>query len=54
MKKHEKQEYRTYKITEMHVYGNKITEIEVRNLSKPEGTIDMRTKWAIKRDSKGH
>ena len=40
MKKHEKQVYRKYKIT----------EIEVRYLSKPEGTIDMGTKWAIKRD----
>ena len=28
-----------------------ISEIEVGYLSKPEGTIDMGTKWAIKRDS---
>ena len=29
--------------------GNtRITEIEVGYLSKPEGTVDMGTKWAIK------
>ena len=34
------QEYRKYR-----------TEIEVGYLSKPEGTTDMGTKWAIKRDT---
>ena len=29
----------------------KITEIEERYSSKPEGTIDMDTKWVIKRDN---
>ena len=31
--------------------NNGITEIEVGYLSKPEGTVDMGTKWAIKRDN---
>ena len=31
--------------------GNtRITEIEVGYLSEPEGTVDIGTKWAIKRD----
>ena len=52
MKKLEKQEYRKYKITEVRVNGNtKITEIDVRYLSKLEGTIDMGTQWAIERDT---
>ena len=29
----------------------KIIEIEVRYSSEPEGTIDMCTEWAIKRDT---
>ena len=33
--------------------GNtRITEIEVGYLSEPEGTVDMGTKWAIKRDKR--
>ena len=35
------QEYRKYRIT----------EIEVGYLFKPEGTVDMGTEWAIKRDT---
>ena len=49
MKKHE---YRKNRITEIRDNGNtRITEIEVGYLSKPEGTVDMGTKWAIKRDN---
>ena len=42
---------RKNRITEIRDNGNtRITEIEVGYLSKPEGTVDMGTKWAIKRD----
>ena len=45
------EEYRKNSIVEIRDNGNtRITEIEVGYLSKPEGTVDMGTKWAIKRD----
>ena len=45
------EEYRKNRITEIRDNGNtRITEIKVGYLSKPEGTVDMGTKWAIKRD----
>ena len=46
MKKHKKQEYRKYKITEVCVNGY-TTELEVRYLCKPDGTINMSTKCVI-------
>ena len=44
--------YRKNRITEIRDNGNtRITGIEVGYLSKPEGNVDMGTKWAIKRDT---